>query len=75
MKSFVQFAAGGVAMYVLAPYLFGTPLYHWAVFVPVFVGTMYGVAVLQHYLAHRRSSRRMVVMPGAKARGVPKTLI
>lgn len=75
MKSFIQFVAGGAAMCLLAPFVFETPFNHWAVFVPVFLGTMYGVAVLQHFLAHRLSSRRMVVTPGAKASGVPKTPI
>lgn len=72
MKSFIQFAAGVAAMCLLAPLVFETPFNHWAVFVPVFVGTMYGVAVAQHFWAHRRSSRRMVEMPGARASGVPR---
>lgn len=71
MKSFIQFAAGTGTMGLIAPCLFGTPFYHWTVFVLIFVGTMYGVAVMQHYWAHRRSSSRMVVRPGASANGVP----
>lgn len=72
MKSFIQFVAGGAAMCLLAPFVFETPFNHWVVFVPVFAGTMYGVAVLQHYWDHRRSSRRMVVRPGARASGAPR---
>lgn len=71
MKSFIQFVAGGAAMCLVAPFLFETPLYHWSVFVPIFGGTMYGVALLQHYWDHRRSSRRRVERPGASASGVP----
>lgn len=54
MKKLVQYVAGTAAMLVAAEYLYGTPLYHWMVFVPIFLGTMYGVAVLQH-LVHWRA--------------------
>ena len=52
----VQFVVGVAAMCIAAPYLFGTPLYHWMVFVPIFVGAMYGTALLQHW-GHWRTRR------------------
>lgn len=60
MKSLVQLAAGTTAMVWLAPHLFGTPLYHWMIFAPVFIGSMYAVALAQHWF-HLRFSRRGIV--------------
>jgi hypothetical protein len=53
MKKLVQAAAGGAVMFLLAPHTFGTPLHHWMVYVPLFIGTMYGVALVQHRLHWR----------------------
>ena len=53
MKKTVQLAVGTIAIFWLAPHTFGTPIHHWMVFVPLFIGSMYGVAVVQHYWAHR----------------------
>lgn len=66
MQKFVQFAAGCAVMFGAAPFLHGTPLDHWMVYLPLFAGTMYGVAVLQF---HRRFSGKRgadTAMPGAK---------
>ena len=54
MKKLVQLAAGGAVIFGIAPYTYGTPLHHWMVFVPLFVGTMYTVALVQHYVGHWR---------------------
>jgi len=53
MKKLIQLAAGCAAMFGAAPYLYGTPLYHWMIFVPIFLGTMFLVALLQHYVHWR----------------------
>ena len=53
MKKLVQAAAGAVVIFGLAPLTYGTPLHHWMVYVPLFIGTMYGVALVQHHWAHR----------------------
>jgi hypothetical protein len=57
MKKLVQIAVGAGVMFGAAPFLYETPLNHGAVFVPLFLVTMYGVAVVQHYWP-RISSRR-----------------
>lgn len=71
MKSLVQFAAGTGAMVLLAPHLFGTALYHWIIFAPVFTGAMYAVAMVQHWLHFRFSRRGMPLMPGRSPNGTP----
>ena len=72
MKKAVQLAAGSAVIFGAAPYLHGTPLYHWMIFVPLFAGTMYAVAVVQHWL-HWRTARRSVSKFGVKARGTVAT--
>lgn len=71
MKSLVQFAAGTGAMVLLAPHLFGTPLYHWIIFAAAFTGAMYAVALVQHWFHFRFSRRGMVLMPGRSPNGTP----
>lgn len=58
MKKLAQVAVGAGIMFGAAPFLYGTPLNHWAVFVPLFVGSMYGVAVVQHYWPRLSMRRR-----------------
>lgn len=57
-------------MLAAAPFLYGTPFNHWMVYLPLYLGTMYGVAVWQF---HRRFSagRRGAdtAMPGASRYG------
>lgn len=55
MQKLVQVAAGAAVMFAVAPFLYGTPFNHWLVFLPIFMGTMYGVALWQF---HRRFSKR-----------------
>lgn len=70
MKSIIQVLVAFLLTGWIGHYLHGTPLYHWVVFLPLFVGAMYATAVAQHYWAHWRLSRRgMPGMPGAKANG------
>ncbi len=57
MKRLAQIAAGSAAMFGVAPFMSGTPLYHGAVFATLFVGAMYATALVQHRL-HWRNSRR-----------------
>ena len=54
MKKLVQLAVGCGLMFAVAPLTFGTPFNHWMVFVPILIAGMYGTALVQHYLAHRR---------------------
>lgn len=58
MKKLVQLSAGSAVIFGIAPLTHGTPLHHWLVFVPLFVGTMYAVAVVQHYWPPRWSMSR-----------------
>lgn len=71
MKSLVQFVVGCAAMILLAPPLFGTPLYSWLVFAPVFVGAMYAVALVQHWFHLRFSRRGVLLTPGNRPNGTP----
>jgi hypothetical protein len=57
MKKLVQIAVGAGVMFGAAPFLYGTPLNHWMVFAPLFLGGMYATALVQHWL-HLRYSRR-----------------
>lgn len=58
MKKLVQVAVGAAVIFGIAPFTDGTPLHHGLVFVSLFIGTMYGVAVVQHYWPLRWSVRR-----------------
>lgn len=69
MKSLVQFVIGTGAMVLPAPYLFGTPLYHWIVFAVIFTGAMYCVALVQHWFYLRFSRRGVLLAPGRSANG------
>lgn len=73
MKKLIQIVVGGVAMCAVAHLTWETPFHHWMVFTPIFIGTMYGVAVLQAY-AHWRFSRRgaATTTPGASVNGTPR---
>jgi hypothetical protein len=71
MKSLVQFVVGTAVMVVLAPSLFGTPLYHWIVFAVIFAGAMYGVALVQHWFYLRFSRRGVLLTPGSRPNGTP----
>lgn len=57
MQKALQIAGGTAAMVLAAPFLFGTPLYEWPIFMGLFVGGMYAVARLQFFLHYRRSRR------------------
>jgi hypothetical protein len=57
MKSFVQFVVGGVVMCAVAPLVHGTPFEHWMFFLPLFIGSMYATALVQHHIHWRRSRR------------------
>lgn len=54
MKKFIQVAVGLAVTAALAPLTFGTPFNHWMVFAPILIGTMFIVALVQHWLDHRR---------------------
>lgn len=69
MKSIIQIAAAFLLTGWLGHYLHGTPLYHWGVFLPLFVVVMYATALVQHFLHWRFSSRGMPRTPGASANG------
>lgn len=73
MKSFIQVAVAFLLTGWLAHYLHGTPLYHWMVFLPLFVGAMYAVALVQHRLHWRFSRRGRPMTPGARANGTERT--
>lgn len=75
MKSIIQVAVAFALTSWLGHYLHGTPLYHWGVFLPLFVGVMYAVALVQHFLHWRGASRRgMPTTPGARAKGADRGL-
>jgi protein-S-isoprenylcysteine O-methyltransferase Ste14 len=74
MKAVAQWLVAAGVCVALAPFFYETPLNHWMVWVAIVGGTMYGVAMLQHYWQfrpHRRSSSRRIPcgddsnMPGA----------
>lgn len=70
MQKALQLAAGAVAMFLLAPVIYGTPLYHWTVLVPVFVLGMWLTAQVQHWFHWRASNcGRAARAPGTKANG------
>lgn len=71
MKSLAQMAVGIAAMVLLAPHVFGTPFNHWMVFAPVFIGSMYAVALVQHWFHWRRSRRGIPGMLGSRPNGIP----
>lgn len=71
MKKAVQLAAGTAAIFGAAPYLYGTPLYHWMIFVPLFLGAMYAVALVQNFIHWR--TRASVSRFGVKAKGTVAT--
>ena len=58
MQKALQYASGCAAMFLPAPYLFGTPFNHWVIFTGLFVGGMYAVAMVQAHFHFRRLSRR-----------------
>lgn len=58
MKSLVQLAAGALFTRWIGGYVFGTPLYHWVILLPPFVGAMYVTALVQHWIHCRLSKRR-----------------
>jgi hypothetical protein len=49
MKKLVQIAVGAGVILGLAPFTYGTPLHTGMIYVPLFLGAMYGTAVVQHY--------------------------
>lgn len=53
MKKLVQLAVGLAVIFGVAPTLFGTPFNHWMVYVALLVGSMYAVALAQHWLHWR----------------------
>ena len=57
MKRLIQLAIGSAVMFGAAPYLYETPFNHWMVFTALFVGSMYSVAVVQHWIQWRFSRR------------------
>ncbi len=68
MRKFIQLLAAFSVTLWVAPYLFATPFYHWMVFVPIFAGSMYAVALVQHWY-HWRFSRRGML--GSRPNGTP----
>lgn len=72
MAKFMQLAVGFGAACFVGELVHGTPLYHYGVIVPVFVGAMYATALLQARLHWRRSSWGSADKPpGARAKGAP----
>ena len=67
MQRFVQFVAGVGAMFLAAAFLHETPLNHGGVYVPIFIGTMYAVALVQHRLHWRSVRGKAARTPGAAA--------
>lgn len=60
-------------MVLIAPPLYGTPLYHWMIFAPVFIGSMYAVALVQHWFHFRFSRRGTAGRLGSKPYGRLRT--
>lgn len=54
MKKLTQVTVGVALMFAVAPLTFDTPFNHWMVFATILLVGMYGTALVQHYLDHRR---------------------
>lgn len=73
MAKFTQIAVGFLAAGAVGEVVHGTPLYHYGVLVPVFVGAMWLCAHVQarrHWRASRRG--RAARPPGARANGIAR---
>lgn len=75
MQKALQLGVGCAAMFIPAPYLFGTPLNNELVYMALLVGGMYATARVQAHFHFRRLSRRgysgaETATPGASENGI-----